>query len=63
MTRSIDHTKEIVVTQRSYAGDASLVEAARLEALLDDALRMNGDLKARWRSQSLKSSSLCRCCS
>jgi NO-binding membrane sensor protein with MHYT domain len=43
LTRSIDHVKEIVVTQQSYAGEACLAEPVHVEALLDDALRMNGD--------------------
>jgi NO-binding membrane sensor protein with MHYT domain len=40
---SIDHIKEIVLTQQSHAGGACLVEPVRVETLLDDAIRMNGD--------------------
>jgi NO-binding membrane sensor protein with MHYT domain len=43
LTRSIDHIKEIVVIQQSYAGDACLREPVDVDALLDDALRMDGD--------------------
>jgi len=38
LAQSIDHLKQIVVTQQSYAGDASLVESLHVETLLDDAL-------------------------
>jgi two-component system NtrC family sensor kinase len=43
LTRSIDHLKQVVVTQQSYAGAASLVESVHVETLLDDALRMSED--------------------
>jgi len=46
LTRSIDHIKDIVVTQQSHAGDASLLEPVDVAALLDDALRMSGDSMA-----------------
>jgi len=39
--KSVDHIKEIVATQQSYAGASSLVEAARVEDLVDDALRIS----------------------
>lgn len=41
LTRSIDHIKDIVATQQSYSGAASLVEAVRVPDLLNDALRMD----------------------
>jgi two-component system NtrC family sensor kinase len=47
LTRSIDHIKEIVKTQQSYAGSACLVEPVRVEALFDDALRMHAGALAR----------------
>jgi NO-binding membrane sensor protein with MHYT domain len=47
LTRSIDHIKDIVVTQQSYAGTASLVEPVSVAALLEDALRMNADSMTR----------------
>jgi NO-binding membrane sensor protein with MHYT domain len=42
LTRSIEHVKDVVATQQSYSGAASLVEPVRLEKLVDDALRMGG---------------------
>ncbi|HWH81985.1 MAG TPA: PAS domain S-box protein [Burkholderiaceae bacterium] len=39
--KSIDHIKEVVATQQSYAGAARMLESVRLDELLDDALRMN----------------------
>ena len=41
LTKSVDHIKEIVATQQSYAGTPSMVEAVRVTDLLEDALRMN----------------------
>lgn len=40
---SIEHIKQIVAIQQSYAGVASLSEAVAPAALLDDALRMSAD--------------------
>jgi signal transduction histidine kinase len=47
LTRSIDHIKEIVATQQSYAGPGRAVEAVPVGELLDDALRMNRGALAR----------------
>ena len=41
LTASVDHIKDIVSTQQSYAGVAKLEEPLRIEQLLEDALRMN----------------------
>lgn len=41
LTKSVDHIKEIVATQQSYAGATSLVEPVQVKDLLEDALRMN----------------------
>jgi two-component system NtrC family sensor kinase len=41
MTRSIDHMKEIVSTQQSYAGSISVIEAVEVADLMEDALHMN----------------------
>jgi len=41
LTKSVDHIKDIVATQQSYAGAASVVEAVYIGDLLEDALRMN----------------------
>ncbi|UVL81701.1 sensor histidine kinase [Pseudomonas sp. B21-028] len=41
LTKSVDHIKEIVTTQQSYAGAARLVEPLNVSDLFEDALRMN----------------------
>ena len=41
MQRSIDHIKEIVAMQQSYATTAGVVETLTPESLFDDALHMN----------------------
>jgi len=41
LTNSVDHIKDIVATQQSYAGVTSVIEAVRLPELLEDALRIN----------------------
>jgi signal transduction histidine kinase len=46
LTKSVNHIKEIVATQQSYAGASSMLEAVRVTDLLEDALRINaGALK------------------
>ncbi|KAF0866842.1 DAHL domain-containing protein [Pseudomonas sp. LD120] len=45
--RSVDHIKEIVATQQSYAGAQRLIEPLRIAELMDDALRMNSGALAR----------------
>ncbi|POA58232.1 MULTISPECIES: DAHL domain-containing protein [unclassified Pseudomonas] len=45
--RSVDHIKEIVATQQSYAGASRLVEPLRVADLMDDALRMNSGALTR----------------
>ncbi|MBC5763301.1 ATP-binding protein [Ramlibacter albus] len=41
---SVDHIKEIVAMQQSYAGfPASVIESIRVQDLVDDALRMNAE--------------------
>jgi PAS domain S-box-containing protein len=47
LTRSIDHIREVVTTQQSYAGKAGLVAPARIGDLVEDALRINGDALER----------------
>jgi two-component system NtrC family sensor kinase len=54
LTRSIDHIKDIVTTQQSYAAAASLPEPVQIEELLDDALRMNGGSVTRQRISIVK---------
>ncbi|MET3453829.1 sensor histidine kinase [Pseudomonas kilonensis] len=40
LTRRIDHIKEIVATQQSYAGNASVLEPGSLRELLEDVVRI-----------------------
>lgn len=40
MTNSVDHIKDIVATQQSYAGVSSIVEPLQITDLLEEALRM-----------------------
>jgi signal transduction histidine kinase len=47
LARSVDHIKQVVATQQSYAGAPRLIESLPLEVLIDDALRMNADSLAR----------------
>ena len=41
LSKSVDHIKDIVSTQQSYAGVSSVLEPVQISALMDDALRMN----------------------
>jgi NO-binding membrane sensor protein with MHYT domain len=41
LTKSIDHIKNIVATQQSYSGSASIAEPVQINDLVEDALRMN----------------------
>jgi len=47
LTRSVDHIKDIVATQGSYAGTTSMTEPVQVTELLRDALRMNEQALAR----------------
>jgi len=47
LTRSIDHIKEVVATQQSYAVHSGMVEPTQICDLLEDALRLNAELLAR----------------
>ncbi|EJL04595.1 ATPase/histidine kinase/DNA gyrase B/HSP90 domain protein [Pseudomonas fluorescens Q2-87] len=48
LTKSVDHIKEIVSAQQSYAGASSIAETVQIKELIEDALRMNvGILAAR----------------
>lgn len=47
LTKSIDHIKEIVTTQQTYAGAARLIEAVNISDLFEDALRMNSGALSR----------------
>jgi len=47
LTKSVDHIKDIIAVQQSYAGTASMVEEVQIRDLLEDALRMNASALAR----------------
>ncbi len=47
LIKSVDHIKNIVGTQQSYSGAASVIEAVGVGELLEDALRMNAGALAR----------------
>lgn len=47
LTRSVDHIKDIVSTQQSYAGANNLTEPLHISELLEDALRMNSGALTR----------------
>jgi PAS domain S-box-containing protein len=49
LTRSVDHIKQIVAMQQSYAGPTKLVEPVHACDLVEDALRMNSGALARQR--------------
>ena len=40
LTRNVGHIKTIVSTQQSYAGISGMVEPIEVDALLDDAMRL-----------------------
>lgn len=41
LVESVDHIKNVVATQQSYAGHSGLIEAVSLPALVEDALRIH----------------------
>jgi signal transduction histidine kinase len=47
LSKSVDHIKDIVATQQSYAGANSLMEPLHISELLEDALRMNSGALTR----------------
>ncbi|AHL35724.1 histidine kinase [Pseudomonas brassicacearum] len=47
LSKSVDHIKDIVSTQQSYAGASSLLEPLIVSELLEDALRMNSGALTR----------------
>jgi signal transduction histidine kinase len=54
LAKSVDHIKDIVATQQSYAGAASVVEAVQIRDLMEDALRMNVGAMTRHRVTVVK---------
>jgi C4-dicarboxylate-specific signal transduction histidine kinase len=49
LTRSVDHMKDVVATQQTYAGSTHLAEPVQIESLIEDALRMNSGSRVRER--------------
>ena len=47
LSKSVDHIKDIVSTQQSYAGANTLMEPLMVSELLEDALRMNSGALTR----------------
>ncbi|WP_367849241.1 ATP-binding protein [Rhodoferax sp. WC2427] len=47
LEKSVDHIKEVVATQQSYAGTPRMLETVKLDELIEDALRMNADALTR----------------
>jgi C4-dicarboxylate-specific signal transduction histidine kinase len=54
LSASVDHIKEIVAIQQSFAGPRRLLEPIRIDALLDDALRMNAGALTRHKVEVLR---------
>lgn len=54
LSKSVDHIKEVVATQQSYAGASSVVEFLKIGDLLDDALRMNAGALTRHKVNVVK---------
>ncbi len=46
LSKSVDHIKEIVAAQQSYAGTSSIAETVQIKDLIEDALRMNAGIIA-----------------
>jgi two-component system, NtrC family, sensor kinase len=47
LSKSVDHIKDIVSTQQSYAGVSTLMEPVHISDLMEDALRMNAGSLSR----------------
>jgi PAS domain S-box-containing protein len=47
LMQGIDHIREVVTMQQSYAGNAGVATPARIGNLVEDALRINGDALSR----------------
>ncbi|HWH84361.1 MAG TPA: ATP-binding protein, partial [Burkholderiaceae bacterium] len=54
LSTSVDHIKNVVATQQSYAGNSSVLEPVRLGELVEDALRMSDDSLVRHRVTVVK---------
>ncbi|AKS06134.1 DAHL domain-containing protein [Pseudomonas trivialis] len=47
LSKSVDHIKDIVSTQQSYAGASAVLEPVHISVLMEDALRMNAGALSR----------------
>ncbi|HSV34154.1 MAG TPA: AAA family ATPase [Ramlibacter sp.] len=54
LTRSVDHIKEVVATQQSYAMPSTFTQSVRVSDLIEDALRLNRDALARGQFKVVK---------
>jgi signal transduction histidine kinase len=54
LVKSIDHIKDVVATQQSYAGGIPVIEPVRVCELAEDALRIQGGALARHRVQVVR---------
>jgi signal transduction histidine kinase len=54
LVKSVDHIKEVIATQQSYAGAARVVDSVDVGELLDDALRMNAGALTRHKVEVVK---------
>jgi signal transduction histidine kinase len=54
LSKSVDHIKEVVATQQSYAGTSSVAQPTEVTALVEDALRMNAGALLRHKVDVVK---------
>jgi signal transduction histidine kinase len=54
LVHSVDHIKQVIATQQSYAGTPRMVELMNLDDLVNDALRMNSDALTRHKVEVAK---------
>ena len=54
LVKSVDHIKEVIATQQSYAGAPRVMEPVDVGELLDDALRMNAGALTRHKVEVVK---------
>ena len=62
LSKSVDHIKDIVSTQQSYAGASTLMEPVHISELMEDALRMNAGALSRHHVTVVKEYGKCRKC-
>ncbi|MEO6276366.1 PAS domain-containing protein [Roseateles sp.] len=54
LSNCVDHIKQVIATQQSYAGTPRVIEPAKVDELLDDALRMNANALTRHKVEVVK---------